>query len=334
MNKLCRLLAWMLCCATYTSAVHAAQPTTLLVYTAIENELLDTYKTQFEQRHPDIKINWVRDSTGVITAKLLAEKDAPKADAVIGVAATSLMLLKQQNLLQPYQPAGFAQLLPSMRDQDTPPQWIGMNAWATSLCINTRLMKKYNLPYPKTWQDLTNPIYHDQIAAPNPLSSGSGFMNLSAWIQMWGEEKAWQYNDALNKNVKMYVHSGSKPCSLAAQGEVAIGLSSSAFAQKLLKRRAPIELVTFSEGTGWEMEAGGIIRGSAHQKAAQTLLDWLASEDVAKIGADFSGITARQAFMTEEGKAIYKAMIPNNLPWAAEQRDAILATWRQHYEQR
>ncbi|MCX9457907.1 hypothetical protein IG604_19475, partial [Vibrio cholerae] len=55
---------------------------------------------------------------------------------------------------------------------------------------------------------------------------------------------------------------------------------------------------------------------------------------VAKIGADFSGITARQAFMTEEGKAIYKAMIPNNLPWAAEQRDAILATWRQHYEQR
>ena len=34
----------------------------------------------FEAANPDIKIQWVRDSTGVITAKLLAEKDNPQAD--------------------------------------------------------------------------------------------------------------------------------------------------------------------------------------------------------------------------------------------------------------
>ncbi|MGL5102160.1 MAG: extracellular solute-binding protein [Plesiomonas sp.] len=313
-------------------SLYAAPSTTLTVYTAIENELLNTYKYQFEQRYPDITINWIRDSTGIITARLLAEKAAPKADAVIGVAATSMLMLKQENLLQPYEPAGFAQLLTGMHDQDTPPTWIGMNAWATSLCINTRMMQKHHLPYPKNWQDLTLPVYRSQIAAPNPLSSGSGFMNLSAWIQMWGEEKAWQYNDALNPNIKVFAHSGSKPCSLAAQGEVAIGISSSAFAQKLLKRRAPIEIVTFSEGTGWDMEAGGIIRGTPHQQAAKQLLDWLSSEDVAKIGANFSGVAAREAFMTPEGRSIFNAMIPNNLSWAAENRESILATWRQHYQ--
>ena len=33
---------------------------------------------RFNEEHPDIKINWVRDSTGIVTAKLLAEKDNAK----------------------------------------------------------------------------------------------------------------------------------------------------------------------------------------------------------------------------------------------------------------
>jgi len=34
-------------------------------------------------RQPTIEIKWVRDSTGVITAKLLAEKANPQADVVM-----------------------------------------------------------------------------------------------------------------------------------------------------------------------------------------------------------------------------------------------------------
>jgi iron(III) transport system substrate-binding protein len=44
----------------------------LTVYTAVEAEDLKRYAEMFNADHPDIKINWVRDSTGVITAKLLA----------------------------------------------------------------------------------------------------------------------------------------------------------------------------------------------------------------------------------------------------------------------
>ena len=46
--------------------------TTLTVYTAVEAEDLKRYAETFNADHPDIKINWVRDSTGVVTAKLLA----------------------------------------------------------------------------------------------------------------------------------------------------------------------------------------------------------------------------------------------------------------------
>ena len=41
--------------------------TDLTVYTAVEAEDLQKYAARFNQDHPDININWVRDSTGIYT---------------------------------------------------------------------------------------------------------------------------------------------------------------------------------------------------------------------------------------------------------------------------
>ena len=58
----------------------AAQKTQLYVYTALETDQIKAYEEGFNKAYPDIEIKWVRDSTGVITAKLLAEKANPQAD--------------------------------------------------------------------------------------------------------------------------------------------------------------------------------------------------------------------------------------------------------------
>lgn len=52
----------------------ASAETTLTVYTALEADQIKVYQAAFERANPDIKIQWVRDSTGIIAAKLLAEK--------------------------------------------------------------------------------------------------------------------------------------------------------------------------------------------------------------------------------------------------------------------
>lgn len=306
--------------------------TELIVYTAIENDRLADYKSAFERQNPDISIKWVRDSTGVITAKLIAEKDAPQADVIFGLGASSLLLLNKYDLLLSYKPLGYQLLSENMRDNSNPVYWVGMDAWATGLCVNKFVMKKLDLPYPKTWMDLTNPKYKGLIATPNPASSGSGYMNVTAWLQMWGEQQAWEYMDALHDNIKMYTHSGTKPCTMAAQGEVAIGIASSSFAHGLIKRRAPIDVILPDDGIGWEMEAAAIVKGTQKLTAAEKLLDWVSSDDVGKLGAKFSGITARQEYMTEEGKASYKLMISNDLAWSAQNRSAILQQWRERYE--
>jgi len=78
-----------------------AQKTKLTVYTALENEQLAPFKSEIEKAVPEADVEWVRDSTGVITARFLAEKDNPKADIVMGLAASSLLLFKKAGLLEP-----------------------------------------------------------------------------------------------------------------------------------------------------------------------------------------------------------------------------------------
>src|SRR5882672_11499889 len=76
-----------------------AQKTKLTVYTALENDQLGPYKTAFEADNPTIEIAWVRDSTGVMAAKLMAEKDNPRADIIWGLAASNVGLMASQGML-------------------------------------------------------------------------------------------------------------------------------------------------------------------------------------------------------------------------------------------
>ena len=126
----------------------APQAADVTVYTALEADQLKACKAACEQSNPGVNILWVRDSTGIITAKLLAEKANPKADVVMGLAATSLMLLAKEGMLMPYEPAGLDKVDPTMRDPADPPQWVGMDVWASALCVNTIESENKKLPLP------------------------------------------------------------------------------------------------------------------------------------------------------------------------------------------
>ena len=163
----------------------------LTVYTAVEAEDLARYAETFNKEHPDINIKWVRDSTGIVTAKLLAEKNNPQADVIWGLAGTSLLLMKSEGMLEPYASRkGVEKLDPKFVDQSAVPSWTGMDAWVAAVCYNTVEAAKHNLEPPKSWTDLLKPMYKGHLIMPNPNSSGTGFLDVSSWLQMFGKERA------------------------------------------------------------------------------------------------------------------------------------------------
>jgi iron(III) transport system substrate-binding protein len=315
---------------------HAASAQTeLTVYTSIEAVDLDRYKATFEKSHPDIKINWVRDSTGVMTAKLLAEKDNPQADVVWGVAATSLLLLKSEGMLEPYQPKRVEALDKKFVDGDSPPSWVGMDAYVAALCYNTVEGEKLGLKAPASWEDLTKPEYKGHVVMPNPNSSGTGFLDVSGWFQMWGDAKAWSYMDKLHENIAAYTHSGSKPCKMAAAGETVIGVSFEFPGAKAKSAGAPIEIIFPAEGSGWEAEATAIIAGTPNLDAAKTLVDWSVTKEanemynVGYAVVAYPGVAKAVEHLPAD---ISSKMIKNDFEWAANNRGAILKEWQKRYD--
>ncbi|SDW13712.1 iron(III) transport system substrate-binding protein [Marinobacter mobilis] len=321
--------------AALTAAMGAQAQTELTVYTAVEAEDLAKYAERFNEAHPDIKINWVRDSTGVITARLLAEKENPQADVVWGLAGTSLLLLKNEGMLAPYAPEGLDALSPKFRDSDETPSWVGMDAWMAAICVNTVEAEANNLPMPTSWQDLANPVYQGHVVMPNPNSSGTGFLDVSAWLQMMGEDSGWTFMDGLHQNISRYTHSGSKPCKMAASGETTIGVSFAFRGARLKEQGAPLELVFPSEGLGWEVEATAIVNGTDNLEAAQTLVNWSISRDAMEMyneGYAIVGMPGVAKPVQNFPANAEELIIDNDFAWAASNREAILAEWANRYD--
>lgn len=309
--------------------------TDLTVYTAFEPEQLAELKNVFERQHPDINIKWVRDSTGVITARLLAEKNQPKADVVWGLAATSLMQLDQQQMLAGYAPKGLDKLDSRFRDDKPQPHWIGLDAFFSAICFNKVEAEKQGIPAPTHWTDLTKPIYKGKVIMPNPNSSGTGFLSVAGWLQTMGEQQGWQFMNKLHQNIDRYTHSGSAPCKLAASGETVIGISFDFPAASLKAKGAPIEVIFPSEGSGWDMEAAAIIKGTKKRDAAQQLLDFAATEQANTLyNKSFAVVAIPQVAKARAGYPadINSQMIKNDFAWAARERNNILTQWASNFD--
>jgi iron(III) transport system substrate-binding protein len=319
---------------SFASGAALGQKTQLLVYTALETDQLKAYEQGFYREVRDVEIRWVRDSTGVITAKLLAEKANPQADVVMGVAASSLALLDTEGMLHPYAPINLDAIMMKYRDRRNPPAWFGMDVWGATVCFNTVEGKKRNLPKPESWQDLAKPIYKGQIVMPNPASSGTGYFDVAAWLTLWGDKGGWAYMDKLHDNIAMYTHSGSKPCNQAATGEFVMGISFEYRGNTNKAKGAPIELVFPKEGLGWDLEAFAIHKGTKKLEAAKKLADWASSKNAMILYGKNFAITAQPgvaAPLPNVPKDYEQRLVKMDFAWSAKNRERILAEWTKRY---
>ncbi len=313
----------------------AQQKTELLVYTALETDQLKAYEEGFRRAEPNIAVKWVRDSTGVITAKLLAEKANPQADVVMGVAASSLVLLDSEGMLEPYAPKNLAAISAQYKDGRNPPAWFGMDVWGAAVCFNTVEAQKQNLPKPASWKDLTKPVYKGKVVMPNPASSGTGFFDVTAWLQMFGEADGWKFMDALHENIAQYTHSGSKPCRQAGAGEFPIGISFEYRANSTKASGAPIDIIFPSEGLGWDLEAFAIHKGTKNLEAARKLADWASSREAMELYAKNFAIVAIPGIakpLPNIPADYEQRLVKNDFAWAAKNREAVLKEWTRRFD--
>ena len=310
----------------------------ITVYTALEDEQVSDYLAKFNETYPDITVNVVRESTGIITAKLIAEKDNPQADLVWGTAASSMMVLDDMGALEPYEPEGCDRILPQFKSDKEVPTWVGIDAWETAFVVNTEELKKLGMEPEeiKSYEDLLDPRLKGQIVMSNPNSSGTGFLTVSAILQLKGKdsEAGWDYLDQLHENIAQYVHSGSKPAKMAASGECAVGISFGYAGISQRDKGAPVEVIFPEEGSGWDLEANALMKKEEINPAAYTFLDWAISDEAMDLYRVNYPIVTVENTGTYEGydSNPLNQLIDNDFSWAAENRENILNEWMEKYD--
>lgn len=320
---------------TLAGVAEAQQRTPLTIYTAAENDQLEPFKQAIEAAVPEVEVVWVRDSTGVITARFLAEAANPQADMVMGLALSSLLMFDEKGLLESYAPAGQGELREKFRDTRAAPVWTGMDAYVGVICFNTAEASAAGIEQPSSWQDLLKPEFKDKLVMPHPASSGTGYLMVGAWLQMMGEEEGWKFMDSLHENIAAYLHSGSAPCVQAARGERVAGVALDMRGVHERSLGAPIEVVVPSEGTGWEMEANAIVKGTSKLDLAKKVADWGASKGANEVYSQTYAVVAHPDVKNHpEGypENMESKLIDNDFAWMAANRERILAEWSKRYE--
>lgn len=320
----------------FTGCTNHNDENVINIYTAIEEEYVEEYIKDFKEKYPEIEVNIIRDSSGVVSAKLLVERENPRADVVWGIPASNVLVLEKYDIFHPYKSERLDEIDPKFYDTATEiPRWVGISSWMTAITVNVKELEAKGLPIPYTYEDLLNPEYKQSIVMPNPASSGTGFLTVSGLMQILGEEEGFKYLDALHNNIKEYSHSGSSPTKQAAKGEALIGIGMDFLSLQMEADNPQIKTILPEEGSGWELEVLALIRKPKIKESAKKFYEWALSKDTMQMYAENRSLITEKDY-TPAGSDAYKngvkeQMIENNLTWAAENRNRILKLWEEKY---
>lgn len=234
-----------------------------------------------------IQANSIRMPGGEALARIKAEKDNPKTDVWWAGTGDPFLQAAEENLLEAYRPSTFNQLHPWSQNQYkiTNDKVGGFYSGAIGFGVNTELLKKKNLPIPKCWSDLTKPIYKGEIESSNPATSGGAYTIVAGLVQLMGEDKAFEYQKALHKNIVQYTRSSTAQARNVARGEVSIGISFIHGFIGEIESGFPVDVIVPCEGTSYEVAGIALIKGARNLDYAKRFYEYMMSAEAQSIGA-------------------------------------------------
>jgi iron(III) transport system substrate-binding protein len=259
----------------FTAAPAQAQQGELVVYCSVQEEWCRPMMQAFE-RATGIRVAMTRKSSGETYAQIKAEAANPRGDVWWGGTGDPHLQAAEENLTEAYRSPQLANLLPWAQRiaEQSGFRTVGIYAGALGFSYNRQQLERRRLPVPSCWADLAKPEYRDEVQVADPNSSGTAYTGLATFVQLWGEQRAFEFMRAMHRNVNQYTRSGAAPARAAATGESLIGITFMHDAVTQAVGGAPVVVVSPCEGTGYEIGGMSIIRGARNMENARRFYDW------------------------------------------------------------
>jgi iron(III) transport system substrate-binding protein len=234
-----------------------------------------------------IDVAIVRKSTGETLAQIRAEAGNPKVDVWWGGTGDPHLIAAAEDLTVPSGvdvsgQLGWSQAMTEMSGGKA----VGVHVGLLGIIYNTEILAEKGLEPPACWRDLAKPEYEGEIQVANPNSSGTAYTELATLVQLFGEDEGFKLLADIGRNVNQYTKSGSAPGKATARGENTIGIGFMHDMVNLKKQGFPVEIVAPCEGTGYEVGAVSIIKGTPNMDAAKQWVEYVISAPAQSAGLE------------------------------------------------
>lgn len=249
-----------------------AKKETVVIYTSAESYRVEHMWQRLNEEFPQYDILLEYLPTGSHAARLLAEGLDTDCDITYDLEYTYLEKLEAAGLLADLSDYDFSIFCQDVLQSSC---YVPEYRNGGAVIINPAVLDKYGLAVPTCYDDLLKEEYQGLISMPNPTSSGTGYMFLLAMVNARGEDAAFDYFDALAKNVLQFTSSGSGPVNALIQEEVAIGLGITGTAVNAINDGAQLEILFFEEGSPYALYGQAMIQGRDERTAVREVFDFL-----------------------------------------------------------
>jgi len=267
----------------------------VVLYTSSDMHITRPIVNAFTQK-TGIKVRIVGDTeatktTGLVE-RLLAEKDAPKADVWWSNEALGTILLSKTGILSPSiskAEVDFKEGWPAgLRALDK--TWYGFAERARVIAYNTNRVTKANAP--TKLRDLLNAPFASRIGMARP-QFGTTRTHIAAIVAIHGQEEARDFFGKLRAHGVRLYEGNSAVVQALSTGEIDVGLTDTDDVVAGKRNKWPVEMsfegldkpgvkVTGLKAAGTIVipNTVGIVRGGPHPNEALRLMNYLLSADV------------------------------------------------------
>lgn len=272
----------------------AAPAGTLKLYTSQPNE--DAQKTvdAFEAAHPGIDVEWVRDGTTQLMARLAAEMAAGAGvpDVLLIADTVTLEGLAQDGKLAAYTSPEAGAYDPSLVSPDG--FYHSTKLITTGIVYNTGAAR-----VPASWSDLARPEYKGMLAMPSPLYSGAALIHLAT---LTGDPAlGWSWYEGLAANGAQADGGNGGVFKAVASGEKPYGVLVDYMALRAKAEGSPVDFVFPAEGVTYVTEPVAIMSEAANRADAEAFVDFVLSEEGQNLVVQMGYIPARTGIASPKG---------------------------------
>lgn len=291
-----RLLSLLLLLASYPSL--AVDKLVILSphRKSIQQEFIPAFKEFYKKQYKtDVDVEWLdqggtSDDVRFLRAKFAKNPKGVGVDIFWGGGSATFTELSDAGFLAHYKlpdsvktefPSSVAGI-PLIDEEST---WFGSAMSSFGIFYNKKLLKFDGLPEPKTWTDLTKPVFEGNITLTDPRRSGSANTMNTIIIQSKGWENGWDLLIRMAANARSFTHSSSDPIKSVVSGDAAVALAIDFYALAKVGDLGPENLgFVLPEGqTVLDPDPVAILKGAKNRKVAERFIDYTLSADAQKL---------------------------------------------------